>query len=129
MRISARTSSVGTPRSFPPNAPRFAVLVFDLGAEIAQRLTVGGVAGENLVGERQVVWRDDQRDDELRAIGPLVATIAMAALRPFRQIESVDLEIRAGQIVERHVERGVEQIAPALGQMREQSLFVSQQRS
>ena len=38
-----------------PNASRLAVLAFDLGAEIAQRLAVGGVAGQDLIGERQAV--------------------------------------------------------------------------
>ena len=103
-------------------------MVLDLGAEIARRLAVGGVAGENLVGERKAVRRDDQRDDELRTIGPLVAAIAMASFAVLGKIGSVHLEIRAGQIVEQHVERGVEQIAPALGQVREQSLFVGEQQ-
>jgi len=108
-----------------PHAPRLAVLALDLGEERAQRLAVGGVAGQDLISQRQALGRYHERDDELRAIGPLVAAVAMAALAFLRQIGGVDFEIGAGQIVEQHVEGGVEQIAPALGQMREQILFVS----
>ena len=111
-----------------PNPARLAVLALDLGEERAQRLAVGGVAGQDLIGERQALRGDDERDDELRAIGPLVAAVAVASLAVLRQIGGVDLEIRAGQIVEQHIEGGVEQIAPALGQMREQLLFVSEQQ-
>ncbi len=85
----------------------------------------GGVAGQDLVGERQAFGGDDEGDDELRAIGPFVAAVAVAAFGALRQVGGVDLEIGAGQIVEQHVEGSVEQIAPTLGQMREQSLLVS----
>jgi hypothetical protein len=51
----------------------------------------------------------------------------MATFGALGQVGGVDLEIRAGQIVEQHVEGGVEQIAPALRQMREQRLFVGEQ--
>jgi hypothetical protein len=51
----------------------------------------------------------------------------MAAFGALRQVGGVDLEIGAGQIVEQHVEGDVEQIAPALRQMREQRLFVGEQ--
>jgi hypothetical protein len=115
-------------RTNATHSPGLAVLAFDLGAEIAQRLAVGGIAGQNFVGERQAVRGDDQCDDELRAIGPLVAAVSVASLAVLGKIGSVHLEIGAGQVVEQHVERGVEQIAPALGQMREQSLFVSEQQ-
>ena len=52
----------------------------------------------------------------------------MAKFAVLGKIGSVDLEIRAGQIVEQHAEGSIEQIAPALGQMLEQSLFVSEQQ-
>jgi hypothetical protein len=55
-------------------------LAFDPGQEVAQRLAVGGVAGENLIGQRQTVRRNNQRDDDLRTIGPFVAAVAVAAL-------------------------------------------------
>jgi hypothetical protein len=92
-----------------------------------ERLAVGGVAGQDLIGERQTLRRHHEGDDELRAIGPPVAAVAVAAFGSLGQVGGVDLEIGAGQVVEQPVERGVEQIAPALRQMREQSLFVFEQ--
>jgi hypothetical protein len=50
------------------------------------------------------------------------------ALVTLGQIRRVDLEISTGQIVEQHIEIGVEQVAPALRQMREQRLLVGQQK-
>ncbi len=63
-----------------PDAPRLAVLLFDLAQEHPQRLAVGGVAGQHLIGQRQAVGRDHQRDHHLRAVRPLVAAVAVAAL-------------------------------------------------
>jgi hypothetical protein len=103
-------------------------LAFDLGPESAQGRAVGGVAGQHFISERQPLRRDHQRDDELRTIRPLVAAVAVTALRALWQIGCVDLEIGARQIVEQHVERNVEHVAPAFGQMREQRPFVSEQQ-
>jgi hypothetical protein len=72
-------------------------LAFDLGQERPQSLAVGGVAGQNLIGQRQSFRRDDERDDDLRAIRPLVAAVAVARLGAFRQIGGVDLEITAAR--------------------------------
>ena len=102
--------------------------MLDLGEERAQRLAVGGVAGQDLIGERQALRGDDERDDKLRTIGPLVAAVAVASFAVLRQIRGVDLEIRAGQIIKQHIEGGVEQIAPTFSQVRKQLLFVSQQQ-
>ena len=66
-----------------------------------------------LRGQRQAFGRYDQGDDQLRAIGPLVAAVAVATFVALGQIRGVDLEISAGQIVEQHVEIGVEKIAPS----------------
>ena len=87
-------------------------------------LARGGVAGQDLIGERQTLRRHHEGDDELRAIGPLVAAVAVAAFGALRQVGGVDLEIGAGQVVKQHVEGRVEEIAPTLRQMREQRLFV-----
>jgi hypothetical protein len=51
----------------------------------------------------------------------------VAAFGALRQVGGVDLEIGAGQVAKQHVEGRVEEIAPTLGQMREQRLFVSEQ--
>ncbi len=52
----------------------------------------------------------------------------MAALAAFGQVRCIDLEVGAGQIVQQHVEVGVEQIAPAPDQMREQRFLVIEQQ-
>jgi hypothetical protein len=102
-------------------------LLLDLAEEHPQRLAVGGVAGQDLVSQRQAVGRDHQRDHHLRAVRPLVAAVAVTAFSAFRQVRCVDLEVGAGQIVQQHVEVGVEQIAPAPDQMREQRFLMRQQ--
>ena len=51
----------------------------------------------------------------------------MAALVALRHVRGIDLEIRAGQIVEQHVKFYIEQVAPAGCQVREQVGFVRQQ--
>ena len=52
----------------------------------------------------------------------------MASLAAFWQVRCGDLEVGAGQIVQQHVEVGVEQIAPAPDQMREQRFLVLEQQ-
>ena len=111
-----------------PDPPRLAVLLLDLAQEHPQCLAVGGVAGQYLVSQRQAIGRDHQRDDHLRAVRPLVATVTMASLAAFWQVRCGDLEVGAGQIVQQHVEVGVEQIAPAPDQMREQRFLVLEQQ-
>ena len=111
-----------------PDAPRFAVLFLDLAQKRPQRLAVCGVARQNLVGQRQAFGRHHQGDHQLRAVRPLVAAVAVAAFVALRQIRGVHFEIRAGQIVEQHLEIGVEQIAPALRQMREQRILMGEQQ-
>ena len=100
----------------------------DLAQEHPKRFAVGGVAGQHLVSQRQAVGRDHQRDHHLRAVRPLVAAVTVAALAAFRQVGSVDLEVGAGQIIEQHIEVGIEQIAPASDQMREQRFLMLQQQ-
>ena len=111
-----------------PNAPRLAVLRLDLGEEAPQRLVVAGVAGHDLVGERQAVRRHDECDHHLWAVRPLVPAVAVATLVALGLRRGVDFEVGAGQVVEQHVEAaGVEQIAPAGDPMAEQLLLVGQQ--
>src|SRR5271166_6052332 len=106
-----------------PDALGLAVLRLDLRKEGAQRRLVGGVAGENFVGERKSVGRHDQRDDHLHAVGALVAAVAVPALVAI-VARRIGFEIRAGQVVEKDVEAGAEQILPTPTQMREQRRFV-----
>ena len=103
-------------------------MLFDLAQKRPQRLAVGGVAGQAFVGQRQTFGGYHQGDHQLRAIGPLVAAVAVATFVALGQIRGVDLEISAGQIVEQHVEIGVEEIAPAPRQMREQRVLVREQQ-
>ncbi len=57
----------------------------------------------------------------------MIAAVTMPALVAFRQLCGVDLEIGAGQIIEQHIEAGVEQVAPASDQVREQRVLVLEQ--
>ena len=56
----------------------------------------------------------------------MVARIAVAALVAFRK-RRVALEIGAGQVIEQHIKRDIEQVARACGQMREHRRFVLEQ--
>ena len=54
----------------------------------------------------------------------MITAVTMPALVAFRQLCGVDLKIGAGQIIEQHIEAGVEQVAPASDQVREQRVLV-----
>ena len=56
-----------------PHAPRRAVFAFHLRDDRLERGHVHGVAAEDFVGEREPLGRDDERDDELLAVGPVIA--------------------------------------------------------
>ena len=109
------------------DAPGLTVLRLDLGQEDAQRRVVGRVAGEHLVGERQAFRRHHQGDDDLDAVGALIAAIAEAALVGLI-LRRIGFEIGAGQIVKQHIEAGVEEIAPAIDKMAEQGLLVGEEK-
>ena len=109
-----------------PDAPGLAVLRLDLAEKLPQRLVIRRVAGEHLVGQRQALRRDHQGDHHLRTIRPMITAVTMPALVAFRQLCGVDLKIGAGQIIEQHIEAGVEQVAPASDQVREQRVLVPQ---
>ena len=111
-----------------PDAPCATILLLDFGEEHPQRLAVGGVAGQHLVGQGQTVRGDHQRNHHLRAVRPLVAAVAVAALVALCHVRGVDLEVGAGQIVKQYIEIRIEQVAPARHQMREQVRFVLQQK-
>jgi hypothetical protein len=109
-----------------PDATRLAVQPLDVAQEVAQGSTVVGVAGENFIRHRQTVGRHDESDHHLRAIRPVIARITEAAFVAFRE-RRVGFEVGTGQIVEQHVEVGVEQIPPTLSQMPEQRVLMSEQ--
>ena len=108
-----------------PDAARLAVLALDAVEKVAQCRAVCRVAGQDLVGQRQALGRHDQRDDHLHAVWPMIPRVAEATLVVVGEWR-VGLEIRAGQIVEEHVEADVEQIAPAAHQVVKQRLLVLQ---
>ena len=88
-----------------------------------ERSVVGGVAGQHLVGERKAVRRHHQRDDHLRAIGALIAAVAVPALVGLVLLR-IGFKIGARQVVEQDIEARAEQILPALSQVREQRPLV-----
>ena len=114
------------PRSITQMRCALPYCAFDLLQEGAQRRLVGGVARQDLVGQRKALRRHDQRDDHLHAVAALVAAVAVAALVLLIG-RRIAFEVGARQIVEQHIELGAEQILPALAQMAEQSLLVRQQ--
>lgn len=73
---------------------------------------VGRVAGQHFVGQRQSLERDHQGDDDLHTIRPMIAAVAVAALVGLAE-RPIGLEVGAGQVVQQHVEAGVEQVALA----------------
>ena len=109
-----------------PNAPRLAVLALDAAEKVAQRGAVGGIAGQDLVGQRQPLGRHHQRNDHLHAVRSVVARVAEATLVLVRK-RRLGLEVGAGQVVQQHVEGGVEQIPPPPHKMIEHRLLVRQQ--
>jgi len=109
-----------------PDALRLTVLGFDLAQHVAQRLAVGGVARQHLIGDRKTFGRHDQRDHHLHAVAALVAAVAVAALVVLI-LRRRRLEIGAGQIVQKNFKACPEQILPALVQMIEQRRLVRQQ--
>ncbi len=107
-----------------PHSPRLAVQRFDLGQEVAQRGLVTGVADQDLVRQRQAVGRHHQGDHHLPAVLLPIAVVPELALG---DLGALPFEVGAGQVVEQHVELGVEQRPPALGEEPAQRLLVLQQ--
>jgi hypothetical protein len=101
-------------------------LALDAGEEILQRGRVGRIAGEHLVGERQALGSHHQRNNHLYAVGPMIARIAEAAF-VFLVQRWIGLEVRAREVIQEHIEAGVEQIPPPSHQVIEQRLLVLEQ--
>ena len=60
----------------------------------------------------EALGRDNERDDVLAAISPLVTAVAVLAQVRFASLD-IALEVGAGQVVQQHVELRAEQLAPA----------------
>jgi hypothetical protein len=80
------------------------------------------------VGEREAFRRDDERDGHLHAVAALVPAVAELAFVPLGE-RRVAFKIRRGEIIQKHVELRVEQIAPSPREMIEQRRLVIQELS
>ena len=109
-----------------PDPAGAAVEPLDLVEKGPQRGVVGRVALHDLVGHGEPLGRDHQRDDDLHAVAAMVPTVAVCALVPRRKGRFA-LEVRARQIVEKHVAGGVEHVHPAPAQMLEERVLVFEQ--
>jgi hypothetical protein len=106
-----------------PDALGFAVLRFNLVQKLPQRGSIGGVARQHFVGQREPLGSHDQRDDHLHAVRTLVSAVSVAPLVVLIS-RSTGLEISAGKIVEQNVKLGAKQTLPSLGEMTEQRWLV-----
>jgi hypothetical protein len=109
-----------------PNALGLAVLFFDALEKVAQRRFVAGVAGHDLVGQRKALRGHHQGNDDLDAIRALVTAVAKLTLVLFI-LWRIALKIGARQVVEQHLETGIEEVLPAFLQMAKERRFVGQQ--
>jgi len=110
-----------------PDAAGFAEARLDFFQEAAQGGFVRGVAGHDLVGQREALGSDDKRDDDLHAVGAFVARVAELAFVAGRE-GRVALEVGAGQIVEQHVEFDPEEVFPTPAQEGEEVVLVLQEQ-
>ena len=110
-----------------PGAPGFAEAGLDFFQEAAQGGLVGGVSGHDLVGEREAFGGDDQGDDDLHAVGTLVAGVTELALVVGREGRGA-LEVGAGEIVEQDVEFDSEEVFPTCSKEGEEVVLVIQQQ-
>ena len=104
----------------------FAILIGDLLKELAQGALVGGVSGQDFVGQRKTFRGDNESDDDLHAIATLVSAVAEATLVSFGK-GRIAFEIGAREIVEEHFVFNPEEIAPALGKVIKERLLVGKQ--
>ena len=119
-RASARAfSSVGMPRSI--TQIRCALpYCFSIFSRKSLSVVLSLVLpAHHFVGQRKTFRRDDQRDDHLHAVRALVPAVTKFSFVLFGK-RRIAFKIRAGQVVEQHVELRVEQILPALREVIEQ---------
>mgnify|MGYP000661908548 CR=1 FL=1 len=94
-----------------PEAAGFAELRFDGVENVFERGPIQTIAGKEFVAERKAFERDDQRQDQLFAIGPMIARVTALGLGHGLDVA---LKISAGQIVEQQIEGRAEEILPLL---------------
>lgn len=109
-----------------PEALGFAVLVFDVGEEVAQGLVVDGVAWHDLIGEGEPLGGEDESDDDLDAVGAFVAAVTEAAFITFGKVGGA-FKVGASEIVEEDFVVGVEEVAPTISEVSEEGVLVGKQ--
>jgi hypothetical protein len=75
---------------------------------------ISSVALEDFVGERKPFRGDNQRDDDLLAVGPVIARVAALGLLDFLGLA---FKVGARQIVKQHIDSGAEEIFPPASRM------------
>jgi hypothetical protein len=118
---------VGMPRIHDPGATLFAVAGGDFPEHVGQRGFVGGVAAHDFITDRKAVRGDDQGDDDLHAVGTLVAAVTegFETARLGDRAVGIDFEVGAGEIGEKDVIAGAEKSAPAFLEVGEEGLAMS----
>ena len=107
-----------------PDPIRLAVQRFDASQKALQRRLIRGVSGHDLVGQRQPIRRDHQRDHHLPAVRPTIPAVTVLGLR---DLFAQTLEVGARQVIEENVELRVEQRPPLLHQVPVQCILVFDQ--
>ena len=72
---------------------------------------ISPVAREDFVGERKTFRGDNQRDNDLLAVRPVIARVAALGFVDFL---GLPFKVGARQIVKQHIESGAEEIFPSL---------------
>jgi len=94
-------------------------------AGLTTTLSIPAIAGKDFVGEREALGSDDEGDDNLHAVAAFIPAVAETT-QAGGVFGRVALEIGAGQVVEKNLVFGVEEVAPTLGEVVEKGSFVSQ---
>ena len=84
-----------------------------VGHHLLKRRRVPGVAGKDVVGDRDPVARDEQADHDLGAVIPLVTAVAVGTGGEILGGPTARLEVRRGQVVEGEAEVEVRQVREA----------------
>lgn len=63
-----------------PAPAGFPKLLFDRVQDVLQRRAIQTVAGKDFIGGREALGRDDPGQDELLAVGPVIARVAALGL-------------------------------------------------
>ena len=100
------------------------VLLHEALHELHLRALVRRVAGHDLVGEREPVGREHERDHDLKAVAAPVAAVAVAQEVRLLSLRPVHLEVRTCQVVEDHSAVRREESGPAVAQELEHPVLV-----